>query len=247
MKKTFFSLCFSFSLAFGAYSGHFAKPCYLCPSFFAFPSGYVFDRITDKNVKPCEESTQAPSIQKLKLSSNYGLFSLCLCRKIEFFTLLGKTSAEINWEEEPQEKSNTATHFSWQGGIRGHLFSWKFICLGFSASYFSVPNLKKNSKVPYFIDVDLSVPKSFKLNEWQVSLGCFIPLKICIPYFAVQYLNSNFDLFTKDPDLHIRYKNTKHFGYLTGACVNFGQRFFFSIEKRFETEEAISFSASYVF
>lgn len=247
MKKPFFSLCFFFKTIYGAFSGHFAEPCFVCPSFFSFPSGYVYDDVTDKKLTVVDPNDLAPSFSKLQLKSNFGSFSFCLIRRIEFYALFGKTTAYIDWEDDLPFDDKTSAHFSWQAGVRGYLFAINPFCLGFTASYFAVPNLKEDTGLKDWIDIDLSQPRAFKLKEWQTTLGIFIPISLAIPYIGVQYLDSRFDLYTKDPSLDIKYKNKNKLGLVIGGSLNFGQRFFISAEKRFYTEEAISASCTYVF
>jgi len=247
MIKTFISLCFFCCQAFGAYSGHFGQPCFLCPSFFSFPSGYVWDDVKNKLLVPTMDVPDSPTFNKLGLRSNFGLVSLCLLQKFEIYTLLGKTTAHIDWEEGLPFDRETNTHFSWQAGIRGHLLTINPVCLGFSISYFNVPNLTEDSAISPFIDFDLSQPKSFKLKEWQATVGLFAPISIIVPYIGAQYQKSRFDLFTKNPSMRIKYKNQNNIGLVFGVCLNLGQRLFVSAEKRYYTEEAYSLSAAYVF
>jgi|GEM_PF-5248978 len=247
MKKIFLSLCFFFQPVYGAFSGHFAEPCYVCPSLFSFPSGYVYDDITDKKLTVIDPDSQAPTFNNLQLKSNFGLFSFCLIRRIEFYALLGKTTAHIDWEDDLPFDDKTSAHFSWQAGVRGYLFSINPFCLGFSASYFAVPNLKEDTGLQDWVEIDLSYPRSFKLKEWQATIGIFVPISVAIPYVGVQYLDSRFDLYTKDPSLHIKYKNKNKIGLVVGACLNLGQSFFLSAEKRFYSEEAVSASCAFVF
>lgn len=247
MKKTFFSLCFFFSSAYCAYSGHFAQPCFLCPSYVSFPSGYVRDDISNKLLTAVKEVPDSPTFNKLGLTSNFGLVSVCLLRKFEIFSLLGKTTAHIDWEEGLPFDRETNTHFSWEAGIRGHLFSINPVCFGFSVSYFNVPNLTEDSPISPFIDFDLSQPKSFKLREWQATIGAFVPISIAIPYIGMQYQKTRFDLFTKNPSMRIKYKNKNNIGLVFGICLNFGQKLFLSAEKRYFTEDAYSLSSAFVF
>lgn len=193
------------------------------------------------------EAADAPTFSKLGLKSNFGLISLCILRKFEFYGLLGKSTAHIDWDEGLPFDKETNTHFSWQAGIRGHLITLSPVCLGFSVSYFNVPNLTEDSVISPFIDFDLSQPKSFKLKEWQASFGIFAPISILVPYVGVQYQKTRFDLFTKNPSMRIKYKNKNNIGLVTGISLNIGQRLFLSAEKRFYTEKAYSLSSAFVF
>lgn len=251
MKKIFFSLCFLITLffgtAFGTFSGHFAQPCYLCPSIFSLPSGYVRDDIEDKMLTTGDASEDIPTFGKLGLQSNFGLFSLCILRKFEIFGLVGKSTANVHWDEGFPFDKETNAHFSWQAGVRGHLITINPVCIGFSASYFNVPNLTEDTVISPFIDFDFTQPKSFKLKEWQVTLGLFAPISVVIPYAGVQYQNTRFDLFTKNPSMRIKYRNKNHYGLVTGISLNIGQRIFVSAEKRFYSEKAYSLSSAFVF
>lgn len=228
-------------------------PFHLCVG---FESDYVFERhLQDK-------ATPHRKVDHAHLYTNAGYVALNVCERVAIFSTLGASLLQIestafpflpapgfgdgNWVE-----IDTHTTFSWSVGLRGILYEWCGLRLGFEGEYFRTsPTVNMISVNSNFSNYPSDLHMIYQ--EWQVGLGlAYSIVDTVFPYIAVKWSGCHVDL----DDFHSTFpgltptkfitlndlQNSRHVGYAVGFSFSL-EALLFTIEWSFQDERALFLS-----
>jgi hypothetical protein len=194
-----------------------------------------------------------PTIEKCKLFTNAGYFSLLIWNHAEFFATFGKTRILLDSNNRAFDFGGsgryileTSSDSSWSAGGRLTLIQCPRCIVGIEGQYFKTePDIHRVS-----LDADSLFPEDAALRyvEAQLSAGIAAHLYALVPYIAAKYSWASMHFiepFITDMPHHLI--NHKHWGFALGCTLLDSSRFFITVEGRWADETALYLNGSLYF
>lgn len=238
--------------------GGCSDPCNPCGSWcdsFNFRVGFYGDYVFNRHLRTRGRSTGRHHIDHARINTNAAYLALNLCNRFDVFATLGQTDGFFEGNVSslgaavggPRFEIETSAQFSWSVGARATLWECGCTALGIEGQYFRTnPRIKRISvAATTTVNPSGSPRQHVQYNEWQVGLGLSHRINILVPYIAVKWSGSNFDLRNTDltafsiTSPYTRFRNSNRWGYAVGCSLVDCGKAALTVEGRFADEKAL--------
>ncbi|MCH9627184.1 MAG: Major outer membrane porin [Chlamydiales bacterium] len=233
------------------WEGHCGDPCDPCLNWcdaFSVRVGFYGDYVFNRHMEV--DGRGDPDIEHTEIYTNAGYIAVNFWDRFDVFTTLGATNLCIDTNvsafrlgDGPRIELETDTDFSWSIGVRGTIWECGCTSLGAEAQYFrarpDISRITGSAQLSEYPNVDA------KYHEWQVGLGISHRINMLVPYLAVKYSRSEFDMthVTFQGQNFPKLQSQQHWGYAVGVSLVDCEKASLTVEGRFGDEKAVYVNA----